>query len=196
MTLIKRKIINDPVHGFITINHPLIFAIIEHPYYQRLRRIQQMAMAQLVYQMGVNLQAIGGADFSTGGVSSPDGQSLTFAGFGSNAMSDAFGIADTNVADGISEGGLNVGLLNDNIAVFIRALQTGTDATVLANPRVVTMNKQRGEVLLGRRDGFLTTTVTQTSTTQSVDYLETGTRLIFRPYISVTRCSVSKTGIG
>ena len=135
-------------------------------------------------QMGVNLQGIGGVDFSAGGVSSPDGQSLTFAGFPDSAISDGFGIAATNVADGISQGGLNVGLLNDNIAVFIRALQTVTDATVLANPRVVTMNKQRGEVLLGRRDGFLTTTVTQTSTTQSVDYLETGTRLIFRPYIS------------
>src|SRR5262249_13453772 len=47
-----------------------------------------------------------------------------------------------------------------------------------------TRNKQRGEVLLGRRDGFLTTSVTQTSTTQKVEYLETGTRLVFRPYIS------------
>lgn len=50
----KRKIINDPVYGFITINHPLIFAIIAHPYYQRLRRIQQMAMAQLVYPGAVH----------------------------------------------------------------------------------------------------------------------------------------------
>lgn len=44
-----RKIINDPVYGFITINHPLIFRIIAHPFYQRLRRISQMALAQLVY---------------------------------------------------------------------------------------------------------------------------------------------------
>ncbi len=54
MTNIKRKIINDPVYGFIVINHPLIFSIIEHPYYQRLRRIQQMAMAQLVYPGAVH----------------------------------------------------------------------------------------------------------------------------------------------
>ena len=54
MALIKRKIINDPVYGFITINHPLIFSIIAHPYYQRLRRIQQMAMAQLVYPGAVH----------------------------------------------------------------------------------------------------------------------------------------------
>lgn len=45
----KRKIINDPVYGFIAIEHPLIFQIIEHPFYQRLRRIQQMALAHLVY---------------------------------------------------------------------------------------------------------------------------------------------------
>lgn len=54
MADLKRKIINDPVYGFITINHPLIFDIIAHPYYQRLRRIKQMAMAQLVYPGAVH----------------------------------------------------------------------------------------------------------------------------------------------
>ena len=44
-----RKIINDPVHGFITIDDPLVSDIISHPYYQRLRRINQMAFAHLVY---------------------------------------------------------------------------------------------------------------------------------------------------
>lgn len=44
-----RKIINDPVYGFITIDDELIYQIISHPYYQRLRRIHQMAMAELVY---------------------------------------------------------------------------------------------------------------------------------------------------
>lgn len=49
-----RKIINDPVHGFITIDHPLLFKIIAHPYYQRLRRIHQMALAYLVYPGAVH----------------------------------------------------------------------------------------------------------------------------------------------
>ena len=48
------KIINDPVYGFITIDDELIFNIIAHPYYQRLRRIQQMAMAHLVYPGAVH----------------------------------------------------------------------------------------------------------------------------------------------
>ncbi len=49
-----RKIINDPVHGFITIDHPLILRITAHPYYQRLRRIHQMAFAGLVYPGAVH----------------------------------------------------------------------------------------------------------------------------------------------
>ncbi|WP_341841619.1 HD domain-containing protein [Chitinophaga caseinilytica] len=49
MTDRKRKIVNDPVYGFITIDHPLIFSLLSHPYYQRLRRIHQMALAHLVY---------------------------------------------------------------------------------------------------------------------------------------------------
>jgi uncharacterized protein len=49
-----RKIINDPVYGFITIDDPLIFDIISHPYYQRLRRIKQMALAYLVYPGAVH----------------------------------------------------------------------------------------------------------------------------------------------
>ncbi len=54
MPFIQRKIINDPVHGFITINDPLIFAIVNHPFFQRLRRIQQMALAHLVYPGAVH----------------------------------------------------------------------------------------------------------------------------------------------
>jgi len=54
MAFTYRKIINDPVHGFITINDPLIFELINHPFYQRLRRIQQMALAQLVYPGAVH----------------------------------------------------------------------------------------------------------------------------------------------
>ena len=49
-----RKIINDPVYGFITIDHPLLLQIIAHPYYQRLRRIHQMAFAHLVYPGAVH----------------------------------------------------------------------------------------------------------------------------------------------
>lgn len=45
----KRKVFNDPVYGFINIPSDLIFDIIEHPYFQRLRRIRQMGLADFVY---------------------------------------------------------------------------------------------------------------------------------------------------
>ena len=54
MTNRVRKIINDPVYGFITIDDPLVFQVIAHPWYQRLRRIQQMAFAHLVYPGAVH----------------------------------------------------------------------------------------------------------------------------------------------
>ncbi len=45
----KLKILNDPIYGFISITNPLIYDLIQHPYFQRLRRISQMGMSYLVY---------------------------------------------------------------------------------------------------------------------------------------------------
>jgi len=49
MAINKKKIINDPVYGFITIPSDLVFDLIEHPYFQRLRHIKQLGMTHLVY---------------------------------------------------------------------------------------------------------------------------------------------------
>ncbi len=45
----KRKIINDPVHGFVTLPTDFIFDLMEHPYFQRLRRIKQLGLTHYVY---------------------------------------------------------------------------------------------------------------------------------------------------
>ena len=45
----KLKIFNDPIYGFITIPNTLIYDLIQHPYFQRLRRITQMGLSYLVY---------------------------------------------------------------------------------------------------------------------------------------------------
>jgi HD superfamily phosphohydrolase len=45
----KRKIINDPVYGFISISSDLLYDLVDHPYFQRLRRIKQLGLADVVY---------------------------------------------------------------------------------------------------------------------------------------------------
>ncbi len=47
--MIKKKIINDPIYGFVTVPDGIIYQLIEHPYFQRLRRIQQLGISYLVY---------------------------------------------------------------------------------------------------------------------------------------------------
>ena len=51
----KTKITNDPVYdGFLRIDDPLILTVIDHPFFQRLRRIKQLGMADLVYPGAVH----------------------------------------------------------------------------------------------------------------------------------------------
>src|ERR1035437_3436789 len=45
----KRKIINDPIYGFVTLPDDFIYELINHPYFQRLRRIKQLGLTNLVY---------------------------------------------------------------------------------------------------------------------------------------------------
>uniref|UniRef100_UPI0025B94EF4 HD domain-containing protein n=1 Tax=Marinilabilia sp. TaxID=2021252 RepID=UPI0025B94EF4 len=50
----QRKIVNDPVHGFISIPDNILFELIEHPYFQRLRRIKQLGLTSVVYPGAVH----------------------------------------------------------------------------------------------------------------------------------------------
>ena len=45
----KDKIINDPIYGFITIDEGIIKDLIDHKYFQRLRKISQLGLSHLVY---------------------------------------------------------------------------------------------------------------------------------------------------
>jgi type IV pilus assembly protein PilQ len=84
----------------------------------------------------------------------------------------------------VSEGGLNVGFLDSTLAVFIEALDTVGDTEVIAAPRLLCLNKQRAEILIGDQKGYLNTTQTETATTQTVEFLDVGTQLRIRPFIS------------
>ena len=80
--------------------------------------------------------------------------------------------------------GLKIGIVTDNIAAFIRALDGVTDTVVLANPKLLVLNRQRADVLVGQKVGYLSTEATSTASTQTVEFLDTGTQLTVRPYIS------------
>jgi type II secretory pathway component GspD/PulD (secretin) len=112
----------------------------------------------------------------------------------------AFGIDWTNIpgldfvnadgvdlANGVSQfsGSLSVGISIDDVIGLITASETISDTTVLANPKILALNKQAGKLIIGREDGYLDTTSQNQSgsTTQSVAFLETGTILHFRPFI-------------
>jgi len=81
-------------------------------------------------------------------------------------------------------GGLTIGIEHGHIAAFIRAVETVTDVSILANPKILAINKQLGQVYIGTKIGYLDqTTQNDNTTTQSVSFLDTGTKLSFRPYI-------------
>ena len=77
-----------------------------------------------------------------------------------------------------------VGVMTNDVAVFLQMLDQVVDTTVLARPTVTVLNRQRAQVLIGERIAYLSTTQTQTSTTQEVKYLDVGVKLIFRPFVS------------
>jgi len=144
--------------------------------------------------LGVDFNILGGVDINTLALGDATGQ-LTGAGVSTVPGAGPAGQPGfiTNnpvrtVGTGNSfttpiAGGLKVGFVSSEVSVFVAALESVTNTTVLANPKVLALNKQRGEVLVGREDGYLTTTVTDTTTVQTVEFLKTGTRLTFRPYI-------------
>lgn len=84
----------------------------------------------------------------------------------------------------ISKGGLKVGFLDSSLGIFLTALETIGETNVVASPHLMCLNKQRAEILIGSQLGYVNTTVTETSSTQSVSFLEVGTQLRLRPFIS------------
>ncbi|HEX2971479.1 MAG TPA: secretin and TonB N-terminal domain-containing protein [Tepidisphaeraceae bacterium] len=132
--------------------------------------------------LGIDFNILGGVDFAT--VLHKNGQ-ITGAELPEGATGwenvNSVGTGN-NFTKGLNSG-FKVGVVTDNVSVFLNALESITDTAVLANPKVLTLNKQRGEVLVGSEDGYKTSTVTQTTTVETVEFLKTGTRLIFRPFI-------------
>lgn len=83
-------------------------------------------------------------------------------------------------------GGMTIGLALGDVGTFIRAVEEVSDVTILANPKILAVNKQLGQVYIGDKIGYNSqTTVAESGTsTSQVNFLDTGTKLSFRPYIS------------
>ncbi|HSW47079.1 MAG TPA: hypothetical protein VLM89_16060 [Phycisphaerae bacterium] len=133
--------------------------------------------------LGIDFNIVGGVDFAMLNSSSTGVTDLTVGDLPQNRFNDSNYALRQDLTAAVPPGGFTFGIIKNNIATFIRALEQVTDTTVVANPKVLALNKQRGEVIVGRRDGYLTTTVTQTASIQNVEFLETGTQLIFRPFV-------------
>ncbi|RKY07994.1 MAG: hypothetical protein DRP66_05495, partial [Planctomycetota bacterium] len=83
--------------------------------------------------------------------------------------------------------GLRLGVRAGDISAFISALETVTDVTILANPKILALNKQVGTVFIGQNLGYRSSTTVSGSGVASsgeVKFLKSGTKLSFRPYIS------------
>ena len=134
--------------------------------------------------LGVDFTALGGIDFQAMGGSTNITDSFTGADVGGDQLQDwLLGVRQTGFTDPGAKG-LHLGILRNQVGVFISALEETGNATVLSNPQVLTLNRHAAQVLVGRKIGYQTTTTTQTTTTQNVEFLEVGTSLVFRPFIS------------
>ena len=142
---------------------------------------------------GVDFAVIGSVDFTDfiTTVAGPRGvaNSLINGGTGASGFTppDNTGRAvQSTVGATGGAGGFKAALINNGVGVFLRMLDEVTDTTVLANPKLLTLNRQPSRVLVGRRVAYLSTTATDTSTTQTVQYLDTGVQLYVRPFVSKT----------
>ncbi len=80
--------------------------------------------------------------------------------------------------------GLSVGGANRNVAAFIQALDSIGETEVLATPRLLVLNKQLAEIKLSQQLGYSTFSQSAISTVQQVQFLDVGTQLRVRPFIS------------
>ncbi|MCZ6836426.1 MAG: hypothetical protein O7G85_11685 [Planctomycetota bacterium] len=133
---------------------------------------------------GIDFSVVGGFDFEDllNPLSSVD--ELIDGIFTPSAGDLTVNSVQSTVGGTSGAGGLKIGVMSNDISVFMRLLDDVSDTTVIARPKVLALNRQRAQVLVGRRVGYLSTTATQTTTTQTVEFLDTGVQLIFRPFIS------------
>jgi len=132
--------------------------------------------------LGVDFNVLGGIDFTTIGTQAGQFMNATIKD-DTPYQTPAHSVGTGTNFSGPIQGGLKVGVVSQNVSVFVAALEGITDTSVVANPKVLVLNKQRGSVHVGSEQGYRTAITTETATADNVKFLETGTKLNFRPYI-------------
>jgi type IV pilus assembly protein PilQ len=141
------------------------------------------------YNLGVNFNALAGVDFrdlstTAHPVTNPTGVPNATTTTVNVDPHTAFGHLFTQGFATLGQG-LNIGIMTNNVSVFLNALEDVTDTTILANPKVLALNKQLAEVNVGDQIGYRgEVTATETAQTQEAEFLDVGTLLRFRPFIS------------
>jgi type II secretory pathway component GspD/PulD (secretin) len=118
--------------------------------------------------------------FNPLGFTSPSGQS---GGTASTSPRNSSFLAVSPGNTGPGKGNIKGGIVSGDVAVFIRALDEVTDVSLLSNPKVLSLNRQRARVNVGVRVGYLETTATQVAVTQTIKFLDTGITLDVRPFV-------------
>ncbi len=96
-----------------------------------------------------------------------------------------WGFLPENLSDvKFDNSGLKLAYLDASLGAFINALESLGDTNVIATPRLLVLNKHRAEILIGKELGYVSTTITETSASQTVDFLKVGAQLVIRPFIS------------
>ena len=135
--------------------------------------------------VGLTGAAATGDLVSGGAISRGSASTSPIAGLKDGAITSG-SLAETSGFAAQGGSGLRLGITTGDVRVFITALESITDTTVLATPKIMTVNKQEGSVLIGTRLGYRSSTTISTggvATEGEVKFLDTGTTLSFRPYI-------------
>lgn len=138
---------------------------------------------------GLDIAAAGSVDFSSvlagpeSIVDSLIGGPDNFAGDVYPGQSQSGTVRNFQVPPGTSPN-FQVGILGNHVSAFLQILDQVSDSNVLARPSVTCLNRQRAKVNVGERVAYLSTTVNDNVSVQTVEFLDVGIQLLFRPFIA------------
>ncbi len=80
--------------------------------------------------------------------------------------------------------GLKYGFIQGDLTGFVEALEKLAETSVVASPSVRVLNKQKAELIIGKRLGYRTVTQNGAQSVENINFLEVGTKLLIRPYVA------------